>query len=91
MKKTVLSLLILIISITIISSVFGSYIKKLENFASYSSASCNCIPGYTYNATESVNKRCVRKNFPAVSEECTCPEKFVYDGPAAAASRCHQQ
>ena len=91
MTKTIPYLLFIIITTTIISTLFGSYIKKLENFVSYKSASCVCPPGYQYESMNQSGKRCIRANFPSLSEECTCPEKYVYDGPAAASTRCHQQ
>ena len=91
MKKTVRTLLIIVIIATILTTLFGSYIRNIENFASYEKATCVCPPGYKYVSTESVGKRCTREGAPSVEETCTCPDNFVYDGPAAASTRCNKQ
>ena len=91
MAKSIKFLIGILILTTFITVLFGSKIRKYERFTSYTKATCNCPPGYTYNSTESSGKRCLRKNSASVEEDCTCPEKFVYDGPAAADTRCYKE
>jgi hypothetical protein len=91
MAKSIKFLIGILILTTLITSLFGSKIRKYERFTSYTKATCNCPPGYTYSASEASRKRCLRKNSAAIEEDCTCPEKYVYDGPAAADTRCYKE
>mgnify|MGYP006267091489 CR=1 FL=1 len=91
MYKSIKFLVIFLTVIVIITTLFGSNIKSLERFVSYASATCVCPPGYVYTATEPSHKRCTRKGAPSLAEECTCPEKFTYLPPAAAATRCYDE
>ena len=91
MYKSVKFLFIFLIVIVIITTLFGSNIKSFENFVSYQKASCICPQGYKYNENEPSNKRCTRSGAPPLAEECTCPEKYTYLPPAAAATRCYEE